>query len=189
MEFQRKLKSDELTRLALRMQKGDRKAAAALYDELAPKLYGFLFARTNEREVAEDLSQEIFIKLLEKIESFDASRGVFTVWFWQIARNALIDHYREKKPLPFSSFEEEAVPLLAVAGAPNLDHQLGAQQVRQWIETLDADEQELFQYRFVAELSYREMASLCGKSEGALRVAASRLKARIKKEFGNSLFS
>ncbi|MDE2019096.1 MAG: RNA polymerase sigma factor [Patescibacteria group bacterium] len=187
MELRKKLKSGRLTQLALRMQKGDRKAAAALYDELAPKLYGFLFTRTNERETVEDLSQEIFIKLLEKIGSFDASRGAFTVWFWQIARNALIDHYREKKPVPFSSFEEEAVPLLAVAGAPNFDHWFGALKVRQWVETLEESDRELFQYRFVAEMPYSEMAALCGKSEGALRIAVSRLKSKIKKEFGNSL--
>jgi len=182
MELGKELKSGHLARLALRLRNGDRKAAAAVYDELAPKLYGFLFARTHDREAAEDLSQDIFAKLIEKIGSFDPAKGAFTVWFWRMARNTLIDHYREKKPTPFSAFEEEAVPLLALAGVPDLDPQFAAEKVRAFTATLGDEERDLFECRFVAEMSYAEMAELLGKSEGALRVAASRLKMKIRKE-------
>ena len=50
-------KRDRLTQLAIRMKKGDRRAAAELYDELLPKVYGFVFTRTSKREVAEDLEE------------------------------------------------------------------------------------------------------------------------------------
>lgn len=176
-------KKDRLTDLAVRMKRGDRKAAAKLYDELLPKAYGFFFARTSHKEVAEDLSQEIFLKLVEKIESFDETRGRFVVWFWRMARNALVDHYRSKKETPFSSFEESEVEALSIASAPDLDHQLRYHKVQGFLATLADDERELFELRYVAEISYKEIGELLGKSEGALRVAALRIKEKIKREF------
>lgn len=176
-------KSDPLTDLAVRMRRGDRKAAAKLYDELGAKAYGFFFARTGQREAAEDLSQELFLRLVEKIESFDETRGRFVVWFWQIARHLLVDHYRSKKETPFSSFEESEVEAMSVAEAPDLDHRLRYRKVRDFLQTLDEGERELFELRFVAEMSYGEIGELTGRSEGALRVAALRIKEKIKRGF------
>lgn len=174
---------DPLTDLAVRMKKGDRKAAAKLYDELAPKAYGFFFTRTGHRQTAEDLSQEIFMKLVEKIEIFDETRGRFVVWFWQIARNMLVDHYRGKKETPFSSFEETEVEAMAVMAAPDMDHRLRYRKVQAFLATLTDDERELFELRYVAEMPYRDMSELLGRSEGALRVAALRIKEKIKRHF------
>src|SRR5579864_7475855 len=95
------MNKDKLTELAVRMKRGDRKAAAKLYDELLPKVHGFLFARTGKREIAEDLAHDVFIKLIDKIDAFDESRGAFVVWFWQVVRRMLIDHYRKKRETPF----------------------------------------------------------------------------------------
>lgn len=173
-------KKDKLTALAIRMKKGDRKAAARIYDELAPKVYGFFFARTGRKETAEDLSQDIFLKLVEKAELFDETRGRFVVWFWQMARNVLVDYYREKKEAPFSLFAEGEVETMSVAEMPDLDHRLHYRKVQHFLKTLSDEERELFELRYVAEVPYGAIAELTGKSEGALRVAAMRLKEKIK---------
>jgi RNA polymerase sigma-70 factor (ECF subfamily) len=177
------LQRDRLDRLVARMKKGDRKAAGALYDELAPKLYGFIFSRTSSREIAEDLSQEIFIKLIERVESFDSKKGRFTVWFWRMARNTLIDHYRQKKAVPFSSFEDDEVAGMAVGEIPDMDNVLEYRRLRAVIATFGAEERELFELRFVAEMSYKDIANIMEKPEGTLRVAALRLREKLQKEF------
>lgn len=177
------LQKDRMDRLVARMKKGDRAAAGALYDELAPKLYGFVFSRVGSREAAEDLSQEIFIKLIERIGSFDEKKGRFTVWFWRMARNALIDHYREKKAVPFSRFEDDEVAGMAVGEIPDTDIALAHRQLRMVVATLSPEEQELFELRFAAEMSYRDIASILERPEGALRVAALRIKQRIRRSF------
>lgn len=176
-------KTDDLTRLAVRMKKGDRKAAAALYDDLMPKAFGFFFTRTGHRESAEDLSQDIFLKLAEKIGSFDESRGRFAVWFWQMARNMLVDHYRAKRATPFSAMDENVVEALDVGDMPDIDRKMEYEKVRDFMRSLTDDEQELFELRYVAELPYGEIASVLERSEGALRVAALRIKEKVKKEF------
>ena len=166
------------------MKRGDRRAAAQLYDELLPKVYGFLFARTSKREVAEDLAHDVFIKLIEKIEQFDESKGAFVVWFWQMVRRMLIDFYRKKQDVPFSQFEDATVEAMSVdEREPDVDDKLQREKLSVFLKTLSEDDQELFQYRYVAELSYAEIAEITGRSEGSLRVASLRIKEKIKKSF------
>jgi RNA polymerase sigma factor (sigma-70 family) len=175
------LKYDHLDRLAAKMKKGDRAAAATMYDELAPKLYGFIFSRTSSREIAEDLSQEIFIKVIERIASFDPKKGKFTLWFWRLARNALIDYYRQKKAIPFSHFDEVEVAEMAIGEIPDTDIVMAHKELRSMIKTLSEEEQELFELRFVADMSYRDIAKLLERPEGTLRVAALRLREKVQK--------
>ncbi len=177
--------SDHLTKLALRMKRGDRRAAEALYDDLLPKVYGFLFVRTGKREIAEDLAQDVFVKLVEKIGMFSEDRGRFTVWFWQITRNVLIDHYREKKETPFSVFDDEAVEGMAVVEMPDIEKRMRYGTLKEFVAGLQDDERELFELRYAAEMPYHDIAALLGRSEGSLRVAAMRLKEKIKKELGS----
>ncbi len=177
------LQRDRLDRLVARMKKGSRAATGALYDELAPKLYGFILSRTGSREVAEDLSQEIFIKLIEHIGSFDEKKGRFTVWFWRMARNTLIDHYRQKKAAPFSQFEDDEVAAMSVGEIPDTDNVLEYRRLKMVVSTFSREEQELFELRFAAEMSYKDIANILEKPEGTLRVAALRLKEKIQKEF------
>jgi len=180
------LSKDRLTALAIRMKKGNRKAAAALYDELLPKVYGFVFSRTSKREVAEDLAQDVFIKLIEKIDAYDESKGVFVVWFWQVVRRMLIDFYRKKTETPFSRFEEGEVEAMVIdESVPDIDGKLQHEKISIFLKTLGDDDRELFEHRWVADMSYGEIAALMGKSEGSLRVAALRIKEKIKKEFHN----
>ena len=176
------LKGDQLTQLAIKMKKGDRKAASVLYDDLMPKVYGFLFTRTGKREVAEDLAQDIFLKLVEKVDSFDENRGRFTVWFWQMVRHVLVDYYREKKEIPFSSYEDDTVAGMSVTEAPNIEDKLSYGKMKSFVATLATEERELFELRYVAEMPYKEIAVVLEKSEGSLRVAALRIKEKIKKE-------
>ena len=177
------LQHDRLDGLVAKMKKGSRAAAAELYEELASKLYGFVFSRTGSREIAEDLSQEIFIKLLERIDSYDPKKGRFTVWFWRMARNTLVDHYRKKKATPFSHFEDDEVAAMAVGEIPDTDNVLEYRKLRSVLVNFSADERELFELRFAAEMSYKDIANVLGKPEGTLRVAALRLKEKIHKEF------
>jgi RNA polymerase sigma-70 factor (ECF subfamily) len=177
--------SSRLNRLASRMKKGDRQAAAAVYDELAPKVFGFCLNRVGLRHVAEDLTQGIFLKLLYNIETFDERKGRFTVWFWRLARNTLIDHYREKKENLFSDAGDDVIEAAAVSegNAAGLDDKMEVERIKKFVGTLDEDESNLFELRYIAELPYGEISELLGKSEGALRVKVTRLKKKIHGQF------
>ncbi len=174
---------DALTRLAIRMKRGDRRAASALYDNLLPKVFGFLFVRTARREVAEDLSHDVFVRLIEKIGAFDERRGSFPVWFWQMVRHMLVDFYRKKQEAVFSNFGDDEAEALALAvPGEDLDEKMKYEKLTIFLKTLTPDERELFEYRYVVQMAYREIAELTGRTEGSLRVATLRIKEKIKKE-------
>lgn len=163
------------------MQRGDAHAAEELYDRLAHKVFGFSMNRLRDKAAAEDVSQEIFLKLVDRIETFDQARGTFSSWFWQLARNTVTDFYRARREVAFSDTGEAVIEERAgsVEMAPESGWQL--KELFGFMKTLSSDEQELFELRFVADLSYREIARMLGKNEGALRVAASRLKDKVRR--------
>ncbi|MEK7076613.1 MAG: sigma-70 family RNA polymerase sigma factor [Patescibacteria group bacterium] len=178
---------NKFDRLARAMQRGEEAAADALYRELFGKVYGFCMSRVRERHISEDLAQEIFLKLVNRIETFDAKKGGFLVWFWQLARNTLIDHYRREKQVVFSDIadegggEERIAALAAVQGPEEyVARVMERERVHAFVRTLSDDDQELFQLRYIADLPYGEIAAIMGKPHGALRVAVSRLKKKIK---------
>ncbi|MDI6820773.1 MAG: RNA polymerase sigma factor [Patescibacteria group bacterium] len=177
----------KFNRLAEKMRNGDERAAQTLYKELIDKVYGFCLSRVREKAAAEDLTQDIFVKLIGKIGTFDKKRGNFLGWFWQLVRNTLTDYYRSggRNVLSFSEFPEEA-KIEEVASydiRDQLQQKIECINLSELIRTFAADEQELFEFRFVAELPYEEISNIIGKSEGTLRVAANRLKSKIKNSF------
>lgn len=176
--FERK----NFNRLALEMQKGSKKAAEHLYRELVKKVFGFCVTRVGNRAAAEDITQEIFLKLVSRIELFDPKKGDFIVWFWQMARNTVIDHYRRQKEMSFTDLEnEEGVFDIAGDNPQNTyDDRLKREKLNKLLKSFTEEEQEIFRLRFLGELSYKEMVGVLEKSEGALRVAVNRLKKKIK---------
>ena len=183
------LDENRLNRLARQMQRGEEKAAEALYNELSGKVYGFCISRLRRKHLAEDITQEIFLKLVSRIETFDLTKGNFSVWFWQVARNTLFDHYRKQKNLSLSiSFvdiggEGEIEGLMIQDPMPALETRFERQELEIAMNVLTSEERQLFNLRYIRERSYKEIATVLTKSEGALRVAVSRLKRKIRKSF------
>ena len=176
-----------LNRLAREMQKGEERAAAKLYECLVKKVYGFCLSRVRNRTSAEDLTQEIFLKLVSRIEIFDPKKGDFVVWFWQLARNTVIDYYRRAKDLPFTDLDggEDAHAVPVQNTEIQIEKKLEREKIEQFLNSLSEEEQELFRLRFLGELSYKEMAKILEKNEGALRVAVGRLKKKISEHLKN----
>ena len=178
-------KEHHLNRLARRMRAGNEQAAASLYEELVGKVFGFYMNRLRDRALAEDLTQEVFLKVVDRIRTFDSRKGNFSGWFWQLARNTLIDHWRSKKrkEIPVARLPEEREEVQGEEEV--LEGKLALETIRRFVETLSGEEQELFDLRFVADLSYREIAKILKKNEVALRVATSRMKQKIRKQFSS----
>ncbi len=93
----------DLIRLA---QQGDNAALAFLIERYFSSTYRFLARMINDRAIAEDLTQETFIKAWKSLSRFDAMKA-FKPWLFSIARNTAIDYVRKKQPFSFSSLEDE----------------------------------------------------------------------------------
>ncbi len=78
------------------LQQRNEKAFSYLYDNYSGALYGIVNAVVTDKEVANDVLQNVFINIWRKIESYDASKGRLFTWMLNIARNAAIDELRSK---------------------------------------------------------------------------------------------
>jgi len=161
-------------------KKGGKRDFAKLYDAYAEPVYRFLFYRTFDRALAEDLTSDTFLKALDKIGSFDSRKGNFSSWVYRIARNTLIDHVRTNR----SEVDIEEVFDIGAEEdhAKDMDNREAARKVLRHLKTFSPDQQEIVKLRVWDELSYREIAEIVGKSEGACKVAFSRALARLQKE-------
>ena len=77
-----------------RLRNRDPEGLAAVYDRYAPVVYSLFLRITRDQSIAEDLVQELFIRVWSHARSFDASKGTLGVWILSIARNMAIDHVR-----------------------------------------------------------------------------------------------
>lgn len=180
-----KFKKDKLTKLVIRLKRGDQQAANKLYEELFNKVFGFCMNKTSNRATAEDLTQEIFLKLIDRVETFDENRGNFLVWFWQLARNTVTDYYRRKKEVHFSDLEEHQIDKPTDHFlSESLDDKIVIEKIKDFLASISRDEQELFELHFVADLKYKDISKILNKPEASLRVAKSRLKEKIKNNLG-----
>ena len=85
-----------LASLLAKAKKGDEAAFSEIYDLYFKKIYRFLYYRVSHKEIAEDLAEEVFLKALTKLSSITEDKA-FEGWLYQIARNLVIDYYRQKK--------------------------------------------------------------------------------------------
>ncbi len=165
-------KTQELLLIA-ECQAGHMDSFVLLYDAYVEKIYNFLFFRTMHRELAEDLTSQTFIKALEKIHTFDGSRGTFQSWIYQIARNLLIDEYRKRKPV--ENIDEHENLQSNTDLEAETQAQLDKETLQKILAELPDESQELVTMRLWDELSYVEIAAITGKTEGSLKMQFSRI--------------
>lgn len=168
----------DINKLAERLKTGDQRAGEEIFNHFAPAMYRYFYARTSQKETAQDLTQECFARLLQHIGQFKGTQGSFNSWFWRIARNLLIDTYRQKKPNQSLEAMQDAGLDIVDPMERILPH-VELQRILEIIKTLPADEQELFHLYFTADTSYTDLADITGKSVVNLRVIIHRIKKKI----------
>jgi len=151
-------------------QQGDARAFAELYDRYSARMYRF-FLRMLERDAAraEDFTQDLFLKIMDKAALFDPSRR-FSTWLYTLASNMCKNEYRRHSPLLMEAqfFPETAAPM-AEHQPEHLDKALIEKQLQRAIDRLDDTHRQCFVLRWQEELSLREIADIVGCPEGTVK--------------------
>jgi RNA polymerase sigma-70 factor (ECF subfamily) len=172
--------------IVLSCQKGKLEDFGILYNKYIKKIYDFIYYKTTHKEIAEDLTSQTFFRALEKINTFDAGKGAFASWLYQIARNGVIDHYRTKK----NDINIEDV--WDLSGDEELDNDLDNKEnlklIKKYIIKLNAEQREIVMMRVWQEMSYREISEIIGKSEDVCRMSFSRTIKKLKQEMPIAVF-
>lgn len=162
----------------------DLAAFAPLYRCYRDRVYWYIRARTAGDDDATDLTQLVFLRALDALPRYRASKGPFAGWLFRIARNAVIDHRRRSRatitwdlvPAAFQATDAHD-PLAGALRQESLD------RLRALVTALDADKRELLVLRFVAGLTAAEIAVVIGKGEAATKKMLTRTMQTLKERY------
>ena len=153
-----------------RLRRGDVKALSELIVRYQNRLYRYMLRLVRQPAEAEDLFQQTWLKVVEKIRSFDASRN-FDAWLFTLARNLAIDHLRRMRsesldePLPGSEHGETLADRISSRDQAPFDHALAAErrmQIGEAMEALPVMYREVVTLRFEDEMKIEEIAQVTG---------------------------
>ena len=165
---------------------GDETAWEELVRVHTRQVYGLCFRFTNSSSEAQDLTQEVFLRVFRTIKSFRSTEGSFTTWLSRVTRNLLIDHYRRTRQERVTDSIEEQLPVLEEEGASasvRPDHQLAGREasdiLQLTLQKLSPDLREAVILRDLQELEYREIADVLAIPEGTVKSRINRGRAEL----------
>ena len=167
------ISEDELIR---RFQNGDTEALNPLVLKYQKKIYNFLYRRVRDREAAEDLCQEVFLKAFKALPNFKGD-STFYSWIYRIAINCSIDFQRQRNRVKVLAFEElsyDADDVLRMMNAHPSPEKLTESEelgriIRKAVQKLPPGQRRVFNLRHRRELAIKEIAALLNRSEGTIK--------------------
>jgi len=154
---------------------GDDSAWEALLRVHTRKIYNLCYRFTGRPGEAEDLTQEVFIKIFQTLKTFDAAQGAFSTWLARVARNHLVDHYRRtKKDRVTSSLEDEPggleeKPSPTVEPVAQVESRERKELLQRALDRLSPDLREAVVLRDLQDLDYGEIAQVLGVPAGTVK--------------------
>ena len=172
------LSTDELQLISL-SQQGDAEAFARLYAFYIERITRYIYFRVTDHELAEDITSRIFLKMLEKLDTYQVGRSPVIAWLYRMAHNAVIDHYRMKRTFISLDDVHQAEVRQEDGLEEKLDLQIKSQQLRAALQVLTEEQQRVLILKFIDGLSTREIARQLGKQQGAVRSLQMRALQRL----------
>jgi RNA polymerase sigma-70 factor (ECF subfamily) len=167
--------------LVARCRSGDREAWEVVVRHRHAKVYNLAYRFTGRADEAEDLTQEVFLKIYRTLHLYRPETGALETWIVRVARNHFIDHYRKYKTerqrtAPLEEHHDAiARPTQRVqTPAEMLDRKEAAERVHALLDRLPQDQREAVILRDIEELTYEEIAEL-------LKVPIGTVKSRINR--------
>jgi RNA polymerase sigma-70 factor (ECF subfamily) len=157
----------------------DPQALAEIYDRYAESIYRYAYRFVGDANLAEDLTSEVFLKLLQVLGTSRAPRDQLQGWLYRVARNLAIDWFRRQAKGISLSLNEE---LIAGGESPaaRVEEQQLHQELRGAISKLAPSQQQVIVLRFGEGLRIREIGRLMGKTEGAVKLIQYRAMQRLR---------
>lgn len=176
----------EMLALLQAARAGESASYDRLYNLYSDRVFRYLYARIGQREVAEDLTADVFVRLLQNLPRFkvNPSRPVasFSAFVYRVAGNLLTDQYRKQKHRDHQDIDDQPFiadrrpePFAQTAASENRRELLCA------MRKLGAEQQAVLLYRFGEECSVLEVAEIMGKTSGAIKALQHRAIANLRR--------
>jgi RNA polymerase sigma-70 factor (ECF subfamily) len=169
------------SRLIERAKAYDAEALSELYHRHANAIFRYVYHRVGNQAVAEDMLSDVFVRALEGLPAYRDTGRPFEAWLYRIAQARVVDYYRQRSRRQITSLDErlaagdEADPRMLAA---NRDDSRRAWEA---VNRLTEEQQQVISMRFIAGYSTQEVASLLGKTEGAVKALQHRALASLRR--------
>jgi RNA polymerase sigma-70 factor (ECF subfamily) len=164
---------------------GDQAAWADLVKAHTRRIYNLCYRFTGRSEEAQDLTQDVFLRVFRSLGSFEGSQGSFTTWLTSLTRNLLIDHYRKFKKERLVDSLDDQIDVLeekgTVAGSPEMIYRgrESDEMLQGAMNRLSPDLREAVILRDLQELEYREISQILKVPEGTVKSRINRGRASL----------
>lgn len=158
---------------------GNLEAFGELYSIYLDQIYRYVFYRVKDPMLAEDITEDAFIKAWKSVKSCKGKGKTFLSWLYRIAHNQIADHFRNSHR-EYVSVEEEESEEMSITS--EVEAKLEWQEVAKVIATLPRNQEQVITLKFIEGLSNREIGVIMGKSEGAIRVLQMRALTTVRRE-------
>ncbi len=179
------LRDEQLVSMYL---EGDEKSLDILIKRYLKPIYNFLARNTGNNKEAEDLTQDVFLRVWNNLKKFDTEK-VFRTWIYQIARNASIDYLRKKKALIFSDLDTEDRQFsesLADESEPvsdRLNREEAGMELAENLQKLSLDDRTVLLLHYNEDLTFREIADVLNEPMDTVKSRHRRALLKLKKFF------
>ncbi|MBN8642413.1 MAG: sigma-70 family RNA polymerase sigma factor [Flavobacteriales bacterium] len=170
---------------------GDESALAVLINRHQSKIYGFIYSKIADRDLADDVFQDTFIKVINTLKSQSYNEeGKFLPWVMRIAHNLIVDQFRKNKKMPMlRETEEFSIFSILSDNEPNIESKiitgLIENDLQKIIQELPDDQKEVLVMRIYQDMSFKEISDVTGVSIntalGRMRYALMNLRKVIEK--------
>ncbi len=152
----------EIAVVVARAQEGDELAFAELYVCFFDRVYRYLRMQVDDPHEAQDLAQDVFVRLIKVLPDYDPARGPFRAWIFSIARNLAIDDIRKRGRMRATA--PDALEEQLERAAPLADGAIGS-----IIDSLPKPQRRVLVLRFLYELPAADIADIVGSTPAAVR--------------------
>lgn len=168
-----------------RARTGDREAMGALYDLYLTRIYRFVLGRVGSPSEAEDITEEVFVRVIEHIGRFEWQGVEFSSWIFRIATNQVISHHRRRGARPINVSTDAIDVEDSQPGPESLTElALTTREVFDACEKLPPSQRDVIALRFGSGLSVKETAQILKKTENNVKVLQHKAIAKLQKLLG-----
>ncbi len=181
------LATSEGADLVRRCRAGDGSAWEEIVSAFSRRIFNLAFRFTSNVETAEDLTQDVFIRVYKSLDQYDPKHGDLPNWLMRLARNLIIDDYRHRQRNPQNTYAEDvddhSFHLKAVGGSmqKEMERREIAKQVQEGIDKLPADLKTCVILRDIEEMSYQEIVEVLKIPEGTVKSRINRGRIELAK--------
>lgn len=165
---------------------GDQDALGKLYEHYFPRVYRYVVSRLRSNEDAEDVTEEIFLRIIDNVGSFEWRGLPFGAWVFRIARNEVVSHVRRQKTRGQNTQLSESIPDDARDHTEQVEIDLTFKVVQVAIQKLPEAQRQVVTLRFVAGLTVAETAASLKKTENNVKVLQHKAIAKLQVLMGQA---